>query len=126
MVLIDTSVWVRFFYGREPFLSEARRLMRIEEAAGHELVYGEILMGDIGGRQGFLDEYGRVYQVKTVPHREVLALVSSRKLHGRGVGWVDVHLLASALAARIQFWTADPRLAALADELGVAYKVSSA
>lgn len=125
MVLIDTSVWVRFFYGREPFLSEARRLMQLEEAAGHELVYGELLMGDLGGRERFLGEYERIYQVSTIPHREVLAMVRSRKLHGRGVGWVDVHLLASALAARMQFWTADPRLAAVADELGVAYKVSS-
>jgi len=44
-------------------------------------------------------------------------------LHGRGVGWIDVHLLASAIVERLQLWTADPRLAAVAGELGVAYEV---
>ncbi|HUK18954.1 MAG TPA: PIN domain-containing protein [Bryobacteraceae bacterium] len=127
MVLVDSSVWVRFFYGWQPFLSEATQLIRRDEVAAHELVYGELLMGDIGGgRKQFLQNYERMWQVRRVPHREVVELVRARNLHGRGVGWVDVHLLASALAARMQFWTADPRLAAIADEFGVGYKLSSA
>ena len=123
MVLVDTSVWIRFFFGREPFLSGAGRLIRKAEAAGHELVYGELLMGDRGGRKQFLLDYERMQRAIAVPHREVVALVRGRKLHGRGVGWIDVQLLASALAGRMQFWTADPCLAAMAEELGVAYKL---
>jgi predicted nucleic acid-binding protein len=123
MVLVDTSVWIRAFAGREPFRSEASNLVRNTEASGHELIYGELLMGDVGGRQGFLRDFERMPQASRVPHREVVALVRGRRLHGRGVGWIDVHLLASALAGRMKFWTADPRLAALAEELGVAYKV---
>jgi hypothetical protein len=56
-----------------------------------------------------------------IPHRDVVAFVRDRDLHGRGVGWIDVHLLASALVGRLQVWTADPRFSALADELGIGY-----
>jgi hypothetical protein len=45
----------------------------------------------------------------------------ARGLHGRGVGWIDVHLLASALVAGIQLWTADPSLSEMAGEFGIAY-----
>jgi len=125
MILVDTSVWVRFFYGREPFFSEARKLMRMEQTASHELVYGELLMGEIGGRREFLRGYERSRQAALVSHHEVVDMVYRRKLQGRGVGWIDVHLLASALVSRMQLWTADPRLAAIAGELGVGYKLSS-
>jgi len=43
-------------------------------------------------------------------------------LHGRGIGWIDVHLLASTLVGGLRLWTADPALETLADECGVAYK----
>jgi len=62
--------------------------------------------------------------VSTVPHREIVEFVRHRNLHGRGVGWIDVHLLASALVGRLYLWTADSRLSAMATELGVAYERS--
>ncbi|MEK7751687.1 MAG: hypothetical protein AAB654_07195, partial [Acidobacteriota bacterium] len=65
-----------------------------------------------------------MHQAAMVPHSEVVAFVRNRDLHGRGVGWIDVHLLASAVVERLQLWTADPRFSAVADELGVAYEVS--
>jgi hypothetical protein len=60
-------------------------------------------------------------QAKVVPHREVVAFVRNRRLHGLGAGWIDIHLLASAIVEGISLWTADPRFAALAQQLGVAY-----
>ena len=68
----------------------------------------------------FLAAYERMHQA--VPHREVVAFVRDRDLYGRGVGWIDVHLLACALVGRLQLWTADPRFTAVASELGVAYE----
>jgi hypothetical protein len=56
-----------------------------------------------------------------VPHGDVVEFVRDRRLHGRGIGWIDAHLLASALVGRQKLWTIDPRLAVLARELGVAY-----
>jgi hypothetical protein len=62
-----------------------------------------------------------MYQASMVPHSEVVSFVRARKLHGRGVGWIDVHLLASALVGRLQLWTADNNFAAVARELGIAW-----
>jgi hypothetical protein len=58
-----------------------------------------------------------------VPHRDVVQFVRDRDLHGRGVGWIDVHLLASAIVGRLQLWTAAPRFSAVANEFGVDYEV---
>jgi hypothetical protein len=97
------------------------RLLDLDEVAGHELVYGELLIGDRGGRRKLLAAYERTHQASTVPHRDIVWFVRERGLHGRGVGWIDIHLLASAIVGRMQFWTADLRLSALAREFGVAY-----
>lgn len=121
MVLVDTSVWIRFLADRAPYARELDRLLAFDEAVGHELVYGELLIGDRGGRRKLLAAYERMPQATTVPHREVVEFVQYRKLHGRGVGWIDIHLLASALAGRLYVWTADPRFSILATELGISY-----
>jgi predicted nucleic acid-binding protein len=123
MVLVDTSVWIQFLMGREPFLRELNRLLELGQVVGHDLVYGELLMGDRGGRKKLLINFNKMFQAATVPHREVVAFVEMRKLHGRGVGWIDIHLLASALVGGWKLWTADPRLSVIADELGVDYRV---
>jgi predicted nucleic acid-binding protein len=62
-----------------------------------------------------------MHQAPRVPHTDVVAFVRQRRLHGRGVGWTDAHLLASALVGRLGFWTADARLAAVARELGISH-----
>jgi predicted nucleic acid-binding protein len=123
MVLIDTSVWIRAFMGKAPFQAGVARLIEDEQIVSHDMVYGELLIGDRGGgRQRFLFDYGRKPRAPLVPHREAVAFVQARKLHGRGLGWIDAHLVASALVQGCKFWTADLTLAAVADELGIAYK----
>jgi predicted nucleic acid-binding protein len=121
MVLVDTSVWIRFVANRAPYAQELNRLLILNEVAGHALVYGELLIGDRGGRRKLLAAYERIHHATTVPHSEVVAFVDHRNLYGRGVGWIDIHLLASALVNRLDLWTADPRFAAMAAEVGVAY-----
>jgi predicted nucleic acid-binding protein len=122
MVLVDTSVWIRFLANRAPYAIELDRLLGLDEVTGHELVYGELLIGDREGRRELLAAYEQMHQTSIVPHREVVAFVRHRDLNGRGVGWIDIHLLASALVGRLPLWTADARLAAVAKELGVAYE----
>lgn len=120
-VLVDTSVWIRFLSNRPPFAVQMDKLLADGAVAGHELVYGELLVGDRGGRQRLLSDYRQMERIPSVPHGDVVAFVTSRRIHGRGVGWIDVHLLASAMVAGVRFWTADGPLDALADELGIAY-----
>jgi predicted nucleic acid-binding protein len=121
MVLVDTSVWIRFFAGREPYFSEMNRLLARDQVAGHQLVYGELLIGDRGGRSKFLSTFEWMQQAEMVPHDEVVELVGRRDLIGRGLGWIDAHLLASALAGRLQLWTADRLFADAAVDLAVDY-----
>ena len=119
MVLVDTSVWIRFLSDRAPFAGELDRLLSQGEVAGHEFVLGELLIGDKGARKQFLADYALMRQAPSVPNPEVVEFVRQRRLHGRGIGWIDAHLLASALVGRLSLWTADPRLGAIASELGV-------
>ncbi len=125
MVLVDTSVWIRFLGNRPPYAIEMDRLLSLDIVVGHELIYGELLIGDKGGRKKLLTGYEQMRQSPRIPHREVVAFVRARGLNGRGAGWTDVHLLASVVAEHLKFWTADARLAILAHELGVAHEFSA-
>ena len=121
IVLVDTSVWIRFLANRAPYASQLDTLLNRDEVSGHPFVMGELLIGDRGGRTQLLADYEQMHQAPTVPHGEVVEFVRHRRLHGRGIGWIDAHLLASALAGRLELWTADPRLNVLAMELGVGF-----
>jgi predicted nucleic acid-binding protein len=125
MVLVDTSVWIRFLANRAPFAAELDALLERDEVVGHELVFGELLIGDRGGRMRLLSSYQLMQQARAVPHQDVVTFVRDRKLHGRGAGWIDIHLLASAIVDGHTLWTADPRLAALAEDLDVTYAVGA-
>ncbi len=122
MVLVDTSVWTRFLANRMPYAAELDRLLERGDVTGHDLIYGELLIGDSGGRTRLLSSYDLIHRLPPVGHAEVVTFVRSHKLHGRGIGWVDAHLLASALVADTPLWTADERLAKLASELGIAHR----
>jgi hypothetical protein len=121
MVLVDTSVWIRSLSNRAPYAEELGRLLEQDEVAAHDLVYGELLIGDRGGRKKLLADYKQMFQAPTIPHAEVVKFVEHRHLHGRGVGWIGVHLLASAMVKGVKLWTADPRLSAVAHELGCVF-----
>jgi predicted nucleic acid-binding protein len=121
IVLVDTSVWIRFLSNRAPYAAELDALLSRDEVSGHEFVYGELLIGDKGGRKQLLAHYEQMHQAPAVPHREVVEFVRGRRLHGRGIGWIDAHLLASVLVGRLRLWTTDPRLAIIARELAIAY-----
>lgn len=79
-------------------------------------------MGDGGGRRELLANYELIDWAPLVPHGDVVAFVRDRRLNGRGIGWVDAHLLASALVGRLRLWTADLPLAKVARELGIAFE----
>jgi hypothetical protein len=122
MVLVDTSVWVRFLTGREPYAGDLDDLLSRDDVAGHEMIFGELLLGDLGGaRKHLLDAYAQMHHAVAIPHEEVVEFVRMRRLSGRGVGWVDINILASAVVAGFQVWTADSRLSAIASDLRIAY-----
>jgi predicted nucleic acid-binding protein len=121
MVLVDTSVWIRALAGKAPFPAGLDALLDREQILSHELVYGELLIGDRSGRAKLLASYRHVPPAPIVPHAEVVELVRSRKLQGCGIGWIDAHLLASTLVAGAELWTADTSLAEIAEQLDISY-----
>jgi hypothetical protein len=121
VILVDTSVWNRFLAGVEPYAGGLDRILAENDALGHDFVFGELLIGDRGGRPNLLGAYSAMPRSSVVAHAEVFEFVKHRKLHGRGIGWIDAHLLASATVDRSPLWTADRALAVIASELGVGY-----
>jgi predicted nucleic acid-binding protein len=121
-VLVDTSVWIRYLANPAPYAAGLEALLDRDDVSGHAFVYGELRIGDVCGRRRLLADYVQMHQAPLVPHTEVVAFVRDRRLHGRGIGWIDAHLLASALVGRQMLWTVDPRLAAVAHELHIAYR----
>lgn len=121
IVIVDTSVWVRALADRAPWRNQLDQLLANRKAAGHDLVFGELLIGNRGGRLKVLESYLLLHQAGTVPHAEVVEFARARKLAGRGAGWVDIHLLASAMVSGMQLWTADQPVAEIAHELKIDY-----
>jgi predicted nucleic acid-binding protein len=122
-VLVDTSVWRRYFSGH----SAARRLGDLLDEDGgvlvHPFVLGELVLGGLSDQeQGLFDQ---LPGADVVPHEEVLALVRRRRLARRGIGWVDAHLLASALTSAAELWTVDRDLSAAASDLSVGFRIAS-
>ena len=115
-MLVDTSVWVDHFRR-----GNARLAMALEagEVWGHPFVQGELACGDLRNRQGILALLSTLPQAPQASHAEALTLVETQRLVGMGLGWVDVHLLASALLAGMPLWTLDRRLAGVAARLGI-------
>jgi predicted nucleic acid-binding protein len=121
MVLVDTSVWIRFLSTQTPRDTELRRLLNNYEVSGHQLVHGELLIGDHHGRKQLLADYPAMHQAPVVSHAEVVNFVRKNRLKGRGIGWIDAHLLAATLVGQLKLWSFDRNLAAVAGEFGVAY-----
>lgn len=117
MILVDTSVWVDHLRVADRQLAG---LLLDEAVLCHPFVVGELACGTLGRRGEVLGLLRNLPQAPVVDQDEVLAFVEAHALMGSGLGWVDVHLLASVALAGERFWTRDRRLAQAARRLGVA------
>ncbi len=117
MILVDTSVWVDHLRVADRQLAG---LLQEEAVLCHPFVVGELACGALRHRSEILELFRSLPQAPLVEHEEVLAFVEAHALMRSGLGWVDVHLLASARLAGERFWTRDRRLAQAAGRLGIA------
>ena len=107
MILVDTSVWIEHLRrGSERLQS----LLYDEQVLCHPFIVGELACGTLRNRQEILSLLSALPEARVAEHDEVLHLVEGRHLYGRGLGWVDAHLLASALLTRCTLWTLDKPL----------------
>lgn len=117
-VIVDTSVWRRYFAGTPAVKGLGSLLDEDGAVLVHPFVVGELVLGGLSAREE--DLFVRLPAAAVVPHDEVLAFVRRRKLARRGIGWVDAHLLASALTSDATIWSVDGDLVSAAEDLGVA------
>ena len=110
MILVDTSIWIDHLHAPEPQLIE---LLADDAVACHPLVVEELALGSMKDRAAFLGLLANLRALPTLSHVELLTLVERRRLWGKGLSTVDVHLLgAVALTPGAKLWTRDKRLAA--------------
>ena len=118
MILLDTSVWVEHFRNRA---SAAAAVLEKGAVLVHPYVVGELACGNLARRAEVLALLRSLPNVTVATDDEVLAFIDSRQIAGRGIGYIDAHLLASAFLENTRLWTLDPRLAEVATQLGVAH-----
>lgn len=118
MILVDTSVWVDHFRETSNRLIE---LLEEDEVLVHSFVVGELAVGGLVNRDEILGLLEALPAATEATHLEALDTVRRWDLVGRGVGWVDVHLFASALLSDALLWTADKRLALVCADAEIAF-----
>ena len=118
MILADTSVWVDHL--RRPN-SEMIERLTARDILIHPFVIGELACGTLPDRS-VLQRLDDLPQIVSATHDEVLSLIESHRFMGRGIGYIDAHLLASVIHdGSASLWTRDRRLAQVAEELGLAF-----
>ena len=118
MILVDTSVWIDHFHHTDEGLIE---LLLSNQVCIHPFVLGELSCGNILNRKEVLSLLRTLRSIDLVLDEEVFILIEDRELFGKGLGFIDFHLLASALIHHIPIWTRDKSLKRIAGELGIVF-----
>lgn len=116
MILVDTSVWIDHFRVGK---SELREALVRALVLTHPFVIGEIACGNLKNRMRILADLKVLPSVVNATNEEALRLIEERKLWGRGIGWIDAHLIASTLLSNCRLWTLDRQLDGAAGRAGV-------
>lgn len=116
MLLVDTSVWSDHLRRHDPAMA---KWLAAGEVLAHPFVVGEIACGAFPHRSEALSLMNRLPSAPLLAQAELLGFIERHALAGRGVGFVDIHLLASAMVVNARLWTRDRRLAQAASGLGV-------
>lgn len=121
MILVDTSIWVDHFRAADPLLDH---LLGKGMVTTHPFILGELAMGNFRRRATIFDELSSLPEVRVCPDEEVMDFIETRKLFGRGLSYIDAHILAAAkLWPGTSLLTRDRRLHMAAEEMGVVAKV---
>lgn len=117
-MLADTSVWIDHFR-----LGDTQLKAALEAGAVwmHPLVLGEIACGNLASRARVLTLLHSLPALPVATDKEVLYFIDKHKLMGRGIGYIDAHLLAAARLADVPIWTKDKRLHTIATDMALAY-----
>jgi predicted nucleic acid-binding protein len=121
LTLVDTSVWIDHF--RRPD-GRLQQLLANEAVGVHPFIIGELALGNLRQRTQTLNYLGTLPRAKVAQDAEVHHILESQRLWGKGISWVDLHLLASAAISGWTLLTADHAVLHAALQLGVGYPVN--
>jgi predicted nucleic acid-binding protein len=122
MILADTSIWIDYLRQGEPLLTEQ---LSFGKVLMHGMVLGELAMGNFKNRQLLLKRWSALPFIQSATDAQVLQFLETHQLMGKGIGWVDLHLVAAvSLSDKTQLWTRDKRLKTIAETLNLAALLS--
>ena len=119
MVLVDTSIWVTHLRQGS---RQLEKLLMDAEVMCHPFVIGELACGNLKNRNEIMSLLRSLPMALTIEFEEFLFFIDKNQLMGKGIGFVDIHLLASTQLTGIMLWTADKRLRSAADQLELTFK----
>jgi len=118
MVLVDTSVWISHLRNGN---KQLETLLNNGDVMCHPFVAGELACGNIKNRIEILSLLRLLPVVVQADDEEVLQFIETNNLMGKGLGYIDMHLAASALLSGVPIWTLDTGLATISRKLGIHY-----
>ncbi|MEW6770867.1 MAG: type II toxin-antitoxin system VapC family toxin [Bacillota bacterium] len=118
MVLVDTSVWVLHLRERNTELEE---LLNDGDVVCHPFIIGELACGNLKNRSEILSLLQALPMATQAEHEEVMQFIDKYRLMGKGLGYIDMHLLASALLTEVPIWTLDKKLNEVSIKLGIGF-----
>ncbi|HJQ01694.1 MAG TPA: PIN domain-containing protein [Jatrophihabitans sp.] len=118
--MVDSSIWINHLHRADARLNT---LIDSRSVCMHSAVVGELMLGSLAKRRQSIADLLALPAIREADPAETRLMIEIHQLHGRGVGYIDAQLLASTLASGDRLWTADRRLAAVAEEVGVAYSL---
>ena len=120
LVLVDTSVWIKHLRESD------KKLVRLLEqglVACHPFIIGELACGGIKNRYEIIRLLNDLPSTDILDHFEIMEFIEHRKIMNKGIGYVDVHLLGSALVSETPLWTFDKALKKIANQLSIEYDI---
>jgi predicted nucleic acid-binding protein len=120
MVLVDTSIWIDHLRKADASLMQ---LLDTQQVLMHPYIIGELACGNLNPRDEILSLLSVLPSAQLADAHEVLYFIEANHLYGKGIGYVDAHLLSSvALARTAKLWTRDKRLLHVAESIGLAHQ----
>jgi len=122
VILVDTSIWIDHLRGDEEGLIQ---LLNDGKVLVHPFVTGELALGNLNNREAVMGALQNLPQAFVATDGEVLRLIQAKSLFGRGIGYIDAHLVAAVLLMPgTTLWTRDKRLLAASAQLGMSFDTS--
>jgi len=122
MILVDTSLWVTHLRKGHPDLTA---LLEEGKVSIHPFIIGELACGNLRNRFEILSLLCSLPVTVVAQHEEIMTFIDRHRLMGRGLGYVDVHLLAAAVLSDVWLWTDDKALASASKAMGTEFRPSA-